>query len=127
MTKKIVSTKNAPGAIGPYSQGVESGGFLFTSGQIPLDAETGAMAEGIAEQTKKSLENVRAVVEASGAGMNDIIKTTVFLSDMKNFTAMNDVYKDFFEEGNCPARSCVQAAGLPREALVEIEAIVKLK
>ena len=127
LKKTIINTDKAPAAIGPYSQGVEVGNFLFTSGQIPIDSETGKIPQGIEKQTEKSLLNIKAIVESAGAGMNDIIKTTVFITDMKNFSAMNEVYKSFFEDGTYPARSCIEVSRLPRDVLVEIEAVVNLK
>lgn len=123
MSKKIISTGKAPAAIGPYSQGVRAGSLLFTSGQLPLNPETGVMPETIEEQTKQSLENVKAIIEAEGLSLDKVVKTTVFLSDMNNFAKMNDVYKDYFKEA-APSRSAVQVARLPKDALVEIEAIV---
>lgn len=122
MNKKIISTEKAPAAIGPYSQGVRIGNLMFTSGQLPLNPVTGEMPQTIEEQTKQSLENVKAILETEGLGMDKVVKTTVFLSDMNNFVKMNEVYKQFFTE-NYPARSAVQAARLPKDALVEIEAI----
>jgi len=120
---KVLETKNAPGAIGPYSQGFEVNGFVFTSGQIPVDPATGAFAEGgIAGQPRQSLENVKAVLAQAGLGMENIIKTTVFLKDMNDFAAMNEVYAAFFP-GEPPARSAVEVARLPKDAAVEIEAI----
>jgi 2-iminobutanoate/2-iminopropanoate deaminase len=127
MKKIIINTDKAPAAIGPYSQGVEVGSMLFTSGQVPIDAETGQIPQGIEKQTEKSLLNIKGIIEAAGAGMNDIIKTTVFITDMNNFSAMNEVYKSFFEEGTYPARSCVEVSRLPKDALVEIEAVVNLR
>ena len=121
--KPIVSTEKAPGAIGPYSQAVRKGNLLITSGQLPIDMATGAFPEGIEAQTKASLSNCKAIIEAAGASMADVIKTTVFLSDMNNFGAMNEVYKTFFE-GDYPSRSAVEVARLPKDALVEIECIV---
>ena len=122
--KTIVSTQAAPAAIGPYSQGTAGGGLVITSGQLPIDPATGAFAPGgIAEQTRQSLKNVQAVLEAAGSGMEKVLKTTVFLSDMENFAAMNEVYGEFFPQGSCPARSAVEVARLPKDALVEIEAI----
>lgn len=121
--KKTVSTNKAPGAIGPYSQGIITDSFMITSGQIPLDPETGVMAEGIKAQTEQSLKNVKAILEEAGFSMNDVVKTTVFLNDMNDFADMNEVYGTFFEEGSYPARSAVEAARLPKDALVEIEAI----
>lgn len=121
--KDIIATDRAPRAIGPYSQAVRAGNFLFASGQIPIDPATGEfVAGGIAEQTEQVLKNLTAVFEAAGMGLNQVVKTTVFLADMDDFTAMNEVYARFFEE-NPPARATVQAARLPRDARVEIEAI----
>lgn len=122
MSIKPISTEKAPAAIGPYSQGVRIGNLVFTSGQIPINPATGQMAETIEEQTRQSLENVKAILEAEGLSMDKVVKTTVFLSDMNNFAKMNEVYKTYFT-GNFPARSAVQAARLPKDALVEIEAI----
>jgi 2-iminobutanoate/2-iminopropanoate deaminase len=120
--KEIVATEKAPRAIGPYSQAVRAGNLLFASGQIPIDPATGEfVAGGIAEQTEQVLRNLSAVFEASGAGLNQVVKTTVFLADMDDFTAMNEVYARFFG-ANPPARATVQAARLPRDAKVEIEA-----
>lgn len=127
MKKIIINTDKAPAAIGPYSQGVEVGSILFTSGQVPIDPATGQIPQGIEKQTEKSLLNIKGIVEAAGAGMNDIIKTTVFITDMNNFAAMNEVYKSFFEEGTYPARSCVEVSRLPKDVLVEIEAVVNLR
>jgi 2-iminobutanoate/2-iminopropanoate deaminase len=121
--KEIIATDRAPRAIGPYSQAVRAGNLVFASGQIPIDTATGEfVAGGIAEQTEQVLRNLRAVFEAAGAGLSQVIKTTVFLADMEDFTAMNEVYGRFFGE-NPPARATVQAARLPRDAKVEIEAI----
>ena len=120
--KNIIATEKAPGAIGPYSQAVRKGNLLITSGQLPIDMATGAFPEGIAAQTAASLTNCRSILEAAGASLADVIKTTVFLSDMNNFGAMNEVYKQFFTE-NYPARSAVEVARLPKDALVEIECI----
>jgi 2-iminobutanoate/2-iminopropanoate deaminase len=123
MDKKVIATTNAPGAIGPYSQARLLGDLLITSGQLPLDPATGAFPEGIEAQTRQSLTNVKAIVEAAGLTMDDVVKTTVFLSDMNNFGAMNGVYAEFFTEGKYPARSAVEVARLPKDALVEIEVI----
>ena len=120
--KKQVATPNAPAAIGPYSQAIKAGNFIFVSGQLPIDPATGAFPETIEEQTRQSLTNCKAVLEAAGLTMANVIKTTVFLSDMNNFGAMNGVYATFFE-GACPARSAVEVARLPKDALVEIECI----
>ena len=121
--KKIIATTAAPAAIGPYSQGIEGGSIVITSGQLPVDPVTGAFAEGgIAGQTRQSLTNVQAVLAQAGLTMENIIKTTVFLKDMNDFAAMNEVYATFFPE-NSPARSAVEVARLPKDAMVEIEAI----
>ncbi|MGH9942530.1 MAG: RidA family protein [Pyrinomonadaceae bacterium] len=124
--KQIVSTGAAPQAIGPYSQAVRVGEWLFCSGQIPIEPATGQFVEGgIAEQTERVLHNLSAVLEAAGASLADVVKTTVFLVDMGDFTAMNEVYGRFFE-AEPPARSTVQAARLPRDARVEIDVIATL-
>ena len=121
--KKIIATTAAPAAIGPYSQGIEGGSIVITSGQLPVDPVTGAFAEGgIAGQTRQSLTNVQAVLAQAGLTMENIIKTTVFLKDMNDFAAMNEVYATFFPE-NPPARSAVEVARLPKDAMGEIEAI----
>lgn len=122
--KTVIATSKAPAAIGPYSQGIQACNLVITSGQLPVDPATGAFAEGgIAGQTRQSLLNVQAVLAEAGLTMDNIIKTTVFLSDMNNFGAMNEVYATFFSEGNYPARSAVEVARLPKDALVEIEVI----
>ena len=121
--KEIIATDKAPRAIGPYSQAVRAGGFIFASGQIPFDPATGEFVPGgIAEQTEQVLKNLTAVFAAAGVGMDQIVKTTVFLADMGDFTAMNEMYARFFGDAP-PARSTVQAAGLPRGARIEIDAI----
>jgi 2-iminobutanoate/2-iminopropanoate deaminase len=121
--REIIKTEGAPAAIGPYSQAVRAGGFIFASGQIPFDPQTGAMVEGgIREQTEQVMRNLSAVLEAAGAGLDAVVKTTVFLADMNDFAAMNEVYARYFKE-NPPARATVQAARLPRDARVEIEVI----
>ena len=124
--KTIVSTDKAPAAIGPYSQGIKVGNLLFTSGQIPLDPATGTFPEGIQAQARQSLTNVKAILAEAGVSMDQVIKTTVFLKDMNDFAAMNEVYATFFTEGNYPARSAVEVARLPKDVLVEIEAIAEL-
>lgn len=121
--KKVICSVNAPAAIGPYSQAISVNGMVYTSGQLPLDPDTGAFPEGIAAQTRQSLSNIKAILAECGIGMDRICKTTVFLSDMNNFAAMNEVYAEFFGEGGYPARSAVEVARLPKDALVEIEAI----
>ena len=111
--KKEIRTDLAPAAIGPYAQAVAAGGLVFTSGQLPLDPATGAFPDGIAAQTRQSLTNVKAILAEAGVGMDRVVKTTVFLSDMENFGAMNEVYATFFGEGGYPARSAVEVARLP--------------
>ena len=124
MKKNIIATANAPAAIGPYSQAIDCGSFIVTSGQIPIDPATGNLVEGgITAQTRQSLTNVKAVVEAAGLTMDHVAKTTVFLQNMADFAAMNAVYAEFFTEGNYPARSAVEVGTLPKGALVEIETI----
>jgi 2-iminobutanoate/2-iminopropanoate deaminase len=121
--KEIIATGDAPQAIGPYSQAVRAGRMVFASGQIPLDPATKEFVPGgIAEQTEQVLKNLKAVFAAAGVEMDQIVKTTVFLADMNDFTAMNEVYGKYFPE-NPPARATVQAARLPKDAKVEIEAI----
>ena len=124
--KTVISTDKAPGAIGPYSQAIKVGNLLFASGQIPLDPATGAFPEGIEAQTKQALTNVKNILEAAGTSLDKVVKTTVFLSDMNNFAAMNGVYATFFSEGSYPARSAVEVARLPKDAMVEIEVIAEL-
>lgn len=121
--KKAVSTTNAPAAIGPYSQGIDAGSLVFTSGQLPLDPATGLMPATVEEQARQSLKNVKAVLEAAGSSMDKVVKTTVFLKDMNNFAAMNEVYATFFSGGMAPARSAVEVARLPKDAMLEIEAV----
>ncbi|WP_283673267.1 RidA family protein [Butyricicoccus sp. Marseille-Q5471] len=123
--KQIISTDLAPAAIGPYAQAVAADGLVFTSGQLPINPATGTFPEGIAAQTEQSLSNVKAILAEAGVGMDRIVKTTVFLSDMNNFAAMNEVYATFFGEGSYPARSAVEVARLPKDALVEIEVIAQ--
>lgn len=121
--KEIVSTENAPGAIGPYSQAIKTGGLVFCSGQIPIDPATGNfVSDDIAGQTEQVLKNLSAVLEAAGSNLSGVVKTTVFLADMNDFAAMNEVYGKYFSE-NKPARATVQAARLPRDARVEIDCI----
>jgi 2-iminobutanoate/2-iminopropanoate deaminase len=121
--RQIIQTDNAPRAIGPYSQAVVAGGFVFASGQIPLDPQTGEfVAGGVAEQTEQVMRNLTAVMEAAGTSLERVVKTTVFLADMNDFAAMNEVYGRYFSE-RPPARATVEAARLPRDARVEIEAI----
>lgn len=121
--KKAISTVNAPAAIGPYAQGIDAGSFIFTSGQLPVDPKTGMMPGDIREQARQSLTNVKVVLEAAGSSMDKVVKTTVFLKDMNNFAAMNEVYATFFAEGMAPARSAVEVERLPKDAMLEIEAV----
>jgi len=121
--RERIHTDKAPAAIGPYSQAIRAGGFVFASGQIPTDPATGEFVKGgIAEQTEQVLKNLKAVLEAAGSGLDKIVKTTVFLADMKEFAQMNEVYARFFADAP-PARATVAALGLPRDARVEIEAV----
>ena len=120
--KKVISSPLAPGAIGPYSQAIEVNGMLFLSGQLPIDSATGLMAEGIEEQAKQSLSNIKHILEEAGLTMANVVKPTVFLADMSLFADMNKVYSTFFE-GEYPARSAVAVKALPKDALVEIECI----
>ncbi|HAB95101.1 MAG TPA: regulator [Lachnospiraceae bacterium] len=120
---KVISTKKAPGAIGPYSQGFVVNGLVFTSGQIPINPETGEMPEGIAAQTEQSCRNVIALLEAAGSGADKVIKTTCFLAEIADFAAFNEVYAKYFISK--PARSCVAVKDLPKGALCEIECIAE--
>ncbi|HRI02926.1 MAG TPA: RidA family protein [Pyrinomonadaceae bacterium] len=123
MNKEIVSTDNAPGAIGPYSQAIKAGGMVFCSGQIPIDPATGNfVSDVVSEQTEQVLKNLSEVLKAAGTSLDDVVKTTVFLADMNDFAEMNEVYSQFFSD-NKPARATVQAARLPRDAKVEIDCI----
>ena len=124
---EVISTKKAPAAIGPYSQAIQVGNLVYTSGQIPIDPATGVFAEGgIKEQTRQSLTNVKAILEEVGLTMSNIVKTTVFMADMNDFADMNSVYAEFFTEPY-PARSAVAVKTLPKGALVEIEVIAEVK
>ncbi len=123
--KKEIATKYAPAAIGPYSQAIETDGTLFASGQIPINPETGKIeSEDIAEQTRRVLKNIGAVLAASGRSYNDVVKTTVFLTDIGDFSTVNKIYAEYFA-ASYPARSCVQVAALPKNAKIEIEIIAK--
>lgn len=122
--KKAVNTVKAPAAIGPYSQGIEIANLVYTSGQLPINPETKVLETEIKAATRQSLENVKAILEAAGTGMEKVIKTTVFLKDLKDFAAMNEVYASFFTEIP-PARSCFEVAKLPMDAVVEIEVIAE--
>jgi 2-iminobutanoate/2-iminopropanoate deaminase len=120
--KQVIHSDNAPKAIGPYSHAIFAGGFVFTSGQIGLDPQTGKLKQGVEEQTKQSQDNLEAVLGSAGASLGDVVKTTVFVEDLKDFAAVNKIYAEKFGN-NRPARSCVQVAALPAGGLVEIEAI----
>ncbi|MGC7872827.1 RidA family protein [Desulfosporosinus sp. SYSU MS00001] len=122
MSKQTLNTPNAPAAIGPYSQGIKAGNLIFTSGQLPLNPQTGELVADIEGATKQSLDNVKAILESSGSSLGKVVKTVVFLRDMNDFAAMNAVYAAYFPE-NPPARSAVQVARLPKDAILEIEAI----
>lgn len=124
--KQAISTANAPAALGPYSQAVQVGSMLFLSGQVPIDPATGSVVEGgIQEQARQSLTNLKAILNEAGTNMGAVVKTTVFLKNMDDFAAMNEVYAQFFQQPY-PARSAVQVAKLPKDVLVEIEAIAVL-
>lgn len=124
--KQVIHTDSAPAAIGPYSQAIQIGDLLFVSGQVPIDPSTGAIVEGdIKSQAQQSLNNLKAILNAAGTNMGAVVKTTVFLADMNDFAAMNEVYAQFFQEP-FPARSAVQVGRLPKDAKVEIEAIAQL-
>ena len=123
MIKRIIQTEQAPAAIGPYSQAIRIGDFLYTSGQIALDPESGIFLSGeIEEETEQTLKNISAILQASGVNFENVIKTTVYLSDLNDFTRMNQVYEKYFSK-NKPARACVQVAALPKGAKIEIDAI----
>jgi 2-iminobutanoate/2-iminopropanoate deaminase len=125
--KKIINSEKAPTPIGPYNQAVKSGHYLYTSGQIPINPQTGIFVEGgIREQTIQVLENLKAVVEGAGSDLNEVIKTTIFLADLADFPTVNSIYAEYFGEENAPARSTVQVAGLPMGARIEIELVAKV-
>lgn len=123
---KEIKTNNAPQALGPYSQGIIMGNTIFASGQIGINPENGVIASTIEEQAKQALKNLKAVLEAGGASMQNVVKTTVFIKNMDDFAKVNEIYAEFFTEPY-PARSCVEVARLPKDLLVEIEAIAELK
>ena len=126
MEKKVVYTPNAPAAIGPYSQGIVAGDFVYVSGCLPVDMTTGELSTGdIAEQTRCSMKNVAAILEAAGSDLSKVVKTTIFVKDLANFGAINTAYAAFFQEAP-PARACVQVAALPKDAELEIEAVALL-
>ena len=120
--KKVISTEKAPAAIGPYSQAIEVNGIIYTSGQISVNPATGEIPEGIEAQAEQVMENVKNLLESAGTSMANVIKTTVFIKDMGEFTKINEIYARYFE-GDCPARSCVEVARLPKDVLMEMEAI----
>ena len=122
MKREVIHTNNAPGAIGPYSQGIIVGDFVYTSGQIPINPATGVMESDIKLATKQSMENIKAILEEAGTSLENVVKTSIFLKDLNDFAADNEVYGTYFTE-NPPARSCVQVAKLPKDAVIEIEAI----
>ncbi|MEK3899498.1 MULTISPECIES: RidA family protein [unclassified Paenibacillus] len=126
MTKKQVATSKAPGAIGPYSQAIVAGNWVYTSGQLGMDPQTAELPGSVQEQARQSLNNVKAILEEAGAAMDQVVKTTVYLKDMNDFAAVNEVYSTFFTEPY-PARSAVEVARLPKDALVEIEAVARKK
>lgn len=123
--KQTIRTEKAPAAIGPYSQAQKVGDFIFTSGQLGIDMETGKLAEGVEAQAHAAMKNLGQILAAAGAGYANILKTTVFVKDLADFAKVNQVYAGYFE-GDCPARSCVQVAALPLGGLVEIEAIARI-
>lgn len=123
MTKRVIKTEQAPPAIGPYSQAIVANGLVFAAGQIPLDPRTGQSVPGdVRVQTKRVMENLKAVLDAAGSSMDKVVKTTVFLRDLNDFGAMNEIYGEYFQE-NPPARSTIQVAKLPRDAAVEIDVV----
>jgi 2-iminobutanoate/2-iminopropanoate deaminase len=125
MSKKIISTDKAPGAIGPYNQGIVAGEFLFTSGQLPINPLTGILAPTIEEQTIQVLDNLKAIIEAAGSTLEKVVKCTVYLQNMNDFVVMNGIYETYFQN-NPPARVCVEVAKMAKNALVEIDAIAFL-
>lgn len=125
MSKQVINTEKAPGAIGPYSQAIKIGNIVSTSGQLPIDMATGELMNDPKLATKASLDNVKAILEEAGTSMDKVFKTTVFVKDLKDFNDVNEVYATYFQE-NPPARSCVQVAQLPKDAVVEIEALATI-
>ena len=120
--KKVISTEKAPAAIGPYSQAIEANGFVFASGQIPVDPETGVIPEGIEAQAEQVMKNMKNLLEAAGTSIDQVVKTSVFIKNMDDFATINVIYAKYFEK-DCPARSCVEIARLPKDVLLEMEAI----
>ena len=125
MNKQVIKTDNAPEAIGPYSQGIIVGDFVYTSGQIPINPKTGIMETDIKLATKQSMENIKAILEEVGTSLENVIKTTIFLKDLNDFNVVNEVYATYFNENN-PARSCVEVSKLPKDAIIEIEVIAEV-
>lgn len=123
--KESVNTPNAPAAIGPYCQAVKSGGLVYVSGQLPLDPATGTMPEATAEQARRSLTNVKAILEAAGSSLEKVLRVGIFMTDLADFKAVNEIYATFFT-GDCPARATVQVAALPLGAKIEIEAVAEV-
>lgn len=124
--KTELNSKNAPAAIGPYSQAIKAGDFIYVSGQLPINAQTGEMPEDVKEQTKQSLENVKSILAEAGATLKDVVKSTVYLADMSYFTPMNEVYAEYFQGGVFPARAAFAVKELPKQAKVEIEVVAYL-
>ena len=122
MNKTIVKTDKSPGAIGPYNQGIVAGGFLFTSGQLPINPKTGEVPEGIEKQTAQVLDNLKAIAEAAGSSLDNVVKCTVYIRNMDDFNVMNDIYATYFKN-MAPARACVEVSKMAKNALVEIDAI----
>lgn len=120
--KKVIKTDKAPAAIGPYSQAIEVNGMVYTSGVIPVNPATGEIPEGVMAQARQAMENLKNLIEASGSSMDKVVKTTVFIKEMDDFSTINGIYQEFFTE-SFPARSCVEVARLPKDVLLEIEAI----
>jgi len=125
MNKKIINTDYAPGVIGPYNQGVVSGGFLFTSGQLPINPKTGEVSSTIEEQTKQVLDNLKAIIEAAGSTLERVVKCTVYIQNMGDFEVVNKIYGTYFQN-NAPARACVEVSKMAKNALIEIDAIATL-
>lgn len=121
-SRSVVVPEKAPKAVGPYSQGIAAGGFVYTSGQLPLDPATDTMPEGIEAQARQSLDNVKAVLEAAGSGLDKVVKVTIFVKDLNDFSKVNAIYATYFTQ-DPPARSCVEVARIPKDALIEIEAV----
>lgn len=126
MEKNTLHTNAAPAAIGPYAQAVKAGNVIYTSGQLGIDPAAGTLAQGIGAQTHAALRNLREVLKAGGADLDNVVKTTVFVRDLGDFAAVNEIYGSYFKEGEYPARSCVEVSRLPKDALVEIECVAVL-